>query len=182
MREVASAARIREFMRRLGRSAPRPLSVFFTGGTSAVLTGWRETTVDIDLRMEPDDDDVLRAMVRLKTELDMNVELASPQDFIPPLPRWRERSRLIAREGALTFFHYDFYAQDNFYAQALAKIERGHSKDLLDVGEMLARGLVERAELSRLFDAIRPDLFRYPAIDQAQFAARVEDWLASSRR
>ena len=176
MREVTTSARIREFMRRLGRSAPRPLSVFFTGGTSAVLTGWRETTVDIDLRMEPDDDDVLRAIVRLKTELAVNVELASPADFVPPLPGWRERSPFIAREGELTFFHYDFYSQ------AFAKIERGHSKDLLDVGEMLARGLVERAELSRLFDAIRPDLFRYPAIDQAQFAARVEDWLASSRR
>jgi hypothetical protein len=50
-------------------------------------------------------------MVRLKSELDLNVELASPADFIPPLPGWRERSRLIAREGALTFFHYDFYAQ-----------------------------------------------------------------------
>ena len=109
-------------MRRLGRAGSGPVSVFLTGGTSAVLIGWRETTVDIDLRMEPDDDDVLRAMVRLKTGLDLNVELASPSDFIPPLPGWRERSRFIEHDGQLSFFHYDFYAQ------ALSKIERGHSR------------------------------------------------------
>lgn len=176
MREIATAVRIREFMRRLGRATPRPSSIFFTGGTSAVLTGWRETTVDIDLRMDPEDDDVLRAMVRLKTELDVNVELASPADFIPPLPGWRERSPLIGREGALTFFHYDFYAQ------ALAKIERSHPKDITDVREMLARGLIEKVELERLFRAVEPELFRYPAIDPAAFTERVEEWLGGPHR
>ena len=53
----------------------------------------------------------------------MNVELASPDDFIPEVPGWQERSRFIQQEGKLTFFHYDFYAQ------ALAKIERRHTID-----------------------------------------------------
>ena len=174
MRELATAERVREFMRRLGRAAPQSLVVFFTGGASAVLIGWRDTTVDIDLRLEPEDDDLLRALVRLKTDLDLNIELASPADFIPPLPGWRDRSRFITQEGLLAFFHYDFYAQ------ALAKIERGHAKDIADVREMLERGLIEPTELRRLFLAIAGGLFRYPAIDAEDFHQRVERFLESA--
>ena len=39
----------------------------------------------------------------------MNVELASPSDFILPLPGWEERSVFIERFGKVSFFHYDFY-------------------------------------------------------------------------
>ena len=54
-----------------------------------------------------------------KGRLNINVEFASPDDFIPELPGWQERSRFIVREHSLDYFHYDFYAQ------CLAKIERG---------------------------------------------------------
>ena len=37
----------------------------------------------------------------------------------------------------MTFRHYDLYAQ------ALAKVERGHARDLADVEAMLERGLVD---------------------------------------
>jgi hypothetical protein len=56
MREVVTVPRVREFMRRPGRAGTRPTSVFFTGGVSATLEGWRDSTVDIDLRFEPDDE------------------------------------------------------------------------------------------------------------------------------
>jgi hypothetical protein len=55
-----------------------------------------------------------------------NIELAAPDDFIPPLPGWEEWSIFIARRGKIDFYHYDLYAQ------ALAKIERGHARDLAD--------------------------------------------------
>ena len=168
MREVATSEVIREFMRRLGRRAPRPLSVFFTGGASAVITGWRDATIDIDLRLDGDDDDVLREMVRLKAELNVNVELASPSDFIPAPPGWRERSRFIGQDGNLAFFHYDFYGQ------ALSKIERGHDTDKIDVDQMLKRGLIEPNLLLDLYGRIEPELFRYPAIDAREFRAEVE--------
>jgi Nucleotidyltransferase of unknown function (DUF6036) len=171
MREVVGAGRVREFMRRLGMAAPRPVSVFLTGGTSAVLEGWRETTVDIDLLLEPEDDDVLRELVRLKDILNVNVELASPGDFVPPPPGWRERSRFIAREGDITFYHYDFYGQ------ALSKIERGHRKDLHDVREMISRGLIDAAGLRKQFAAIKESLFRYPALDAHMFETRLEAFL-----
>ena len=40
--------------------------------------------------------------------LDMNIELAAPDDCIPPLPdRW-QRSVFVARHGQVDFLHYDF--------------------------------------------------------------------------
>jgi len=73
----------------------------------------------------------------LKESLEINVELASPADFIPELPGWEERCMFVCRESRLSFYHYDFYAQ------ALAKIERGHTQDLVDVQEMIRRHLVD---------------------------------------
>ena len=75
---------------------------------------------------------------------------------------------LGARAGSVTFLHYDLYAQ------ALAKLERGHDRDLDDVREMLARGLVEPDRLAAFFAEIEPELFRFPAIDPASFRHRVE--------
>ncbi|HUP59240.1 MAG TPA: DUF6036 family nucleotidyltransferase [Thermoanaerobaculia bacterium] len=150
-------------MRQLARRSHATGRVYLTGGASAVLLNWRETTVDVDIKVIPDDDRVLRVIPELKEELRLNVELASPSDFIPPLSGWEDRSPFIAREESLSFHHYDFYAQ------CLAKIERGHRKDQADVKMMLASGLVERERLRGFFDAIAPELFRYPAIDPREF-------------
>ena len=106
--------------------------------------------------------------MRRKERLSINIELASPGDFIPELPGWRERSQFIVREGKISFLHYDFYAQ------ALSKIERSHSRDLGDVREMIARKLVLPEKLLELFMLIEPVLYRYPALDPASFRARVE--------
>lgn len=148
--------------------------VYLTGGASSVLLEWRETTVDVDVTIIPESNAVFMAIRDLKEQLNINVELASPADFIPELPRWQERSRFILREGKLDFFHYDFYAQ------CLAKIERGHRKDLADVGDMLSGGLVEKALLLELFAHIEPELIRYPAIDPADFRRAVETTIAAS--
>jgi hypothetical protein len=169
MRRPVDAERIRAFMRALGAEADRPGRVYLTGGATAVLVGWRETTIDVDLKLEPESDRLLRAIVRLKELLEVNVELAAPDQFIPELPGWRERSAFVAREGHLDFHHYDLYAQ------ALAKIERGHAQDETDVEAMLSRGLIDRAELRRLFAEIEPVLFRFPAIDARAYRRAVEE-------
>ncbi len=163
MRQVATAERIREFMRAIGREAVNPGHVFFTDGATAVLSGWRGTTIDVDIKLVPDQDSVFRAIPILKETLPLNVELASPDDFIPVRPDWPDRSPFIAREGRLDFHHFDLTAQ------ALAKIERGHVQDLGDVREMLTRGLVTPADIREYFDAISARLYRYPAIDPASF-------------
>jgi len=148
--------------------------MYLTGGATAVLEGWRATTVDIYVRFEPDSDDLLRHIPALKERLQVNVELASPPDFIPELPGWRDRSPFVTREGALDVHHFDPCSQ------ALSKLERAFEQDLDDVREMLARGLVDPVLARQLFDAIEPELVRYPAIDPVSFRARVQAGLSRS--
>ena len=101
----------------------------------------------------------------------INVELAAPSDFLPSLKQWRERSRFIGKYGQLEIYHYDFISQ------ALSKLERGHAKDLLDVTEMLHRNLAAPDELLAHAEAIRPEIRRYPAVDEESFIRRVKEFL-----
>ncbi|OFW07661.1 MAG: hypothetical protein A3I61_17930 [Acidobacteria bacterium RIFCSPLOWO2_02_FULL_68_18] len=172
MRTPVDAERLGVLMRHLGAAARQPGRIYFTGGASAVLEGWRDSTIDVDLKMVPEQDELFRAIPRLKDELSINVELASPGDFIPELPGWNARSRAIRTEGALTFCHYDFYAQ------ALAKIERGHAIDIEDVEQMFRRGLLEPSRLLEFLDAIERDLVRYPALDPPSFRRAVQTVVA----
>lgn len=167
MRHESNATRIQQFMERLGAAVRVEGRVYFTGGVSAVLHGWREMTADIDLRADPEPAGFFESLPLLKEQLQINLELASPADFIPELPGWRERSVFIARHGLIGFYHYDFYSQ------ALAKIERWHDRDRTDVDHMFAHGLIQPAKLGELFHAIEPTLIRFPAIDAGAFSRRV---------
>ena len=51
------------------------------------------------------------------------------------------------------------------------------AKDLLDVTEMLRRKLVTPEELLVHADAIRPEIKRYPAVDEESFIRRVKEFL-----
>ena len=175
MRALADATRIRDFMRALGRAASAPGQVFLTGGASAVLLGWRNTTVDIDIKVVPEQDRVFRVIPELKDSLQINVELASPDDFIPVPAAWESRSLFITQEGPLAFRHFDFVSQ------ALAKIERGHTQDQLDVQEMLTRGLVKAGVLQDAFEEVVSQLYRYPAIDPPAFRRALEAALSGTR-
>lgn len=166
-RPPASADQVRKLMRCLGRDARGSGRIYLVGGSSAVLVGWRETTVDVDLKLDPEPAGVFEAIARAKEALNINVELAAPDDFIPELPGWRGRSPFIERYGRVDYHHYDFHAQ------ALAKIERGHTQDSADVMAMGSRGLVRAARLLELFEAIEPALVRYPALDPARFREKV---------
>lgn len=113
MRDLADETHIQEFMRALGRAAGIEGRVYLTGGATAVLYGWRTSTIDVDIKVIPDRDEV-------------------------------------------------------------AKAERGHEQDLLDVKEMIASGLVDPAEARAQFEQIEPELYRFPAIDPASFRKAVE--------
>ena len=158
-------------MEAFARAAARPTTVYLVGGTTAVLLGWRESTVDVDFVVQPEDDALLRALPALKDSLQVNLELASPLDFIPVPEGWQERSLLIRRIGDVSFRHFDPYAQ------VLAKLERGHAQDVTDAREMLARGLVDGERLRDYFAMIEPRLYRFPAIDAASFRRAVEAFL-----
>ncbi len=169
MRELADAERIGRFMRALGREADEDGAAYLTGGATAVLLGWRASTIDVDLALVPESDRLLRALARIKDELAINVELASPADFVPVPSGWEERSLFVAREGKLSFYHFDPYAQ------ALAKLERAHTHDLEDVRALVERGLVVPAQALAYFEEIEPRLYRYPAVDPPSFRSRVEE-------
>src|SRR6266487_2918131 len=158
MRAETDNAKLVSFMTALGQRVRGEGRIYLTGGATAVLHGWRPMTIDIDLKPDPEPPGLFEAIAVLKDELDVNVELASPDQFIPAIPGWRERSLFIARHGPLMFFHYDPYGQ------ALSKLQRRHDRDLRDVRSMFQAGLVRVEELRARFNEIEPLLKRYPAI------------------
>jgi hypothetical protein len=168
MRELTDRDRVLAFLRETGKIATTPTRIYLTGGSSAVLLDWRASTVDIDIKIVPENDTILRGLPMLKERLHVNVELASPDDFLPALPGWEERSKHIGREGKIDFFHYDFYSQ------CLAKIERDHTQDRGDVRKMIDTGLVDRTRLLDLFHRIEEMLFRFPSVDVRKLRERVE--------
>ena len=168
MRPNADIERIRGLVRELARTADEDTTIYLTGGATAVLHGWRDSTVDIDLRLEPDSDELLRRIATVKDELHVNVELASPPDFIPELPGWRERSPFAFAEGRITVRHFDPYSQ------ALSKISRDFELDRADVKAMIDQGLVDPTRLEELFEQIEPNLFRYPSLDAKDFRAKLD--------
>ncbi|HEU0337219.1 MAG TPA: DUF6036 family nucleotidyltransferase [Gaiellaceae bacterium] len=168
MRRPVDAPRLERFLAAFGAAAEGEGACYLAGGATAVLLGWRESTIDVDVTLEPEQDERLRALPAVKDELEVNVELAGPADFIPLPPGWRDRSISVGRFGSLTVLHLDPYAQ------ALAKLERGHTRDDEDVAAMVERGLVEPRRLLELFGEIEPELYRFPAIDPPTFRAAVE--------
>ena len=171
MRRLADESRVKSFLEELGRRASSPVRIYLVGGATAVLRGWRATTIDIDLKLVPDSDELLREIPRLKEKLEINVELASPDQFIPELPGWQERSLFVRQVGHLAVFHFDLYSQ------ALAKLERGHSQDQADVRAMFDDELIDPNRMRELFQEIEPLLYRFPALDPKAFRRAVEDFL-----
>jgi len=175
MRQPVTAENLQTFIKALAAAARTATRVFLVGGASSVLLGWRTSTIDIDLKIIPESDEILRSLPQLKERLHINIELASPDDFIPELPGWQDRSRFIQQEGKLSFYHYDFYAQ------ALAKIERGHEIDLKDVDQLITTGLVEPNRLLELFSEIEDRIYRYPDLDLKSFRRAVERVVQGSK-
>lgn len=173
MRANLDVEKLESFMRSLGRRIRGQGKIYLTGGATALLHGWRPSTIDIDLKADPEPAGWFEALAVLKDELSVNVELASPDQFIPELPGWRDRSLFIGRHGTLDFYHYDLYSQ------ALAKLERGHARDLTDVAAMRDSGLMKRDRLMELFRRIEPDLIRYPALDPKSFRDSVIRFIES---
>lgn len=163
-------------MEAFGRAASGRVRVYLVGGTTAVLLGWRTTTIDVDFVMRPEDEGILRAVPEIKESLQVNLEMASPADFIPVPAGWEDRSPFVAQVGHVAFHHFDLYAQ------ALAKVERGHRYDLADVREMIARKLVDPRGALEYFGRMEPDLYRFPAIDPPSFRRAVEEAFGKDAR
>ncbi|MBF2015483.1 MAG: hypothetical protein IGS23_09850 [Rivularia sp. T60_A2020_040] len=171
MRSNVDPQKIEQLMKALGREASGSGCIYFTGGASALLIGWRSSTVDIDIRLDPEPPGIFQVIAKLKQRLDINIELASPQDFLPPLPEWRNRSVFIGREGAISFYHYDFTSQ------AISKLSRGYNRDIDDVRAMYEQKLFSLEELRDCFQAIEAELIRFPSLNPDILKNRIEEFM-----
>ena len=116
-----------------------------------VYEGYRPQTIYIDISFEVDDRDhsaFVDTVRDLKERLSLNIEEASPAEFIPLPSGYRERSPFIGRYGQLEVFHFDLYST------ALSKIERGTESDFDDVLSLLRSGRIELALLTGFFEEI----------------------------
>ena len=175
MRGETDKAKLQKFLRVLGERVRGEGTIYLTGGATAVLHNWRAMTIDVDIKPDPEPPGLFEAIAVLKDELDINVELASPDQFIPAVPGWRERSLFIGQYGRISFYHYDPYGQ------ALAKLQRRHDRDLRDVHSLLRDELIDRKHLREMFGQIEPELIRYPAVDAVSFRTAVMEFCDANR-
>jgi len=168
---------LRELMRALARSAPKrgTFRVYLLGGGTAVLNGWRVSTIDADLYS--DHDAIFRDIQGLKERLNLNVEFVRPEDFVPALPGTASRHVFIETIGKVSFYHYDPYAQ------VLSKLVRGFDRDLDDAGHFVSSRMVEPKRLQSLVDAIPGAAYaKYPALSADAVSAAVADFLSGLPR
>lgn len=59
----------KQFMEELASAARSPGKVYFTGGATALLLGFREQTIDIDLKLDPEPAGAFEAIAALKNRL-----------------------------------------------------------------------------------------------------------------
>jgi len=164
-----------EFMEAIGRIARRPLTIYFAGGSTAVLLGFRDGTIDIDLAgdLEP----IYAEIPRIKERLRVNVETAKPTAFVPSLEGEASRHLFIRAAGKATFLHFDPYAQ------AFSKIVRGHVTDLADAESLMAAGLVDPQRLLRLVEKVTDrDFARYTRLTRVSVEAAVESFVRDRLR
>jgi len=165
---------LRELMEELAHTAPRGESfrVYVVGGGTAVLSGWRTSTIDADLHAERDD--VFRDIQGIKTRLRLNVEYARPEHFVPPLAGSDDRHLFIERVGSVDFFHYDPYAQ------LLSKVVRGFRKDLVDARHFVSSGMVDPRRFRELVHGIaEPQYVRYPNLSRDAVLEAVEAFVTT---
>jgi len=173
MRNELTRERLLTLMEELARTAPRrgTFKVCLVGGGTAVYAGWRQSSIDVDLFSE--DEPVFRDIQGIKERLNVNIEFARPEDFVPPLPGSPERHVFITSVGNVSFYHYDPYAQ------LLSKVVRGFERDLEDARAFVASGMVRPERLRDLVERISARAYaKYPSLTEAAVREAVETFLS----
>ena len=174
MRRELTPGALRELMQELSRTAPpgRSFRVYLVGGGTAVAAGWRNATIDADLYA--DDEAVFRDVQGIKERLELNIEFARPEHFVPALDGSESRHVLVDRVGGVEFYHYDPYAQ------LLSKVVRGFRKDLLDAERFLTSGMVDPERFRELVEGIPDSAYaRYPNLSRLAVDEAVEEFLSA---
>jgi hypothetical protein len=153
LRQAVNRERISEFLRQVGERYHKPARLYLVGGTSLVFEGYRQQTLDVDLVIEVSADnhgDLIHALQEIMRLLDVNVEEASPGDFIPLPAGYAERHIFLGRYGQVDVFHFDLYST------ALGKVERGRRQDIADVVALLDNVRIEWSRLESMYHEILP--------------------------
>lgn len=154
-------ARLRRFLETIGRMTRTPGTLYLTGGATALLGRWRDSTADLDFTATPDLllDEILRAASTMDRADRLAFEVVSPADFIGEVPGWADRSIHVGRYGAIDVRHYDPVSQ------VLAKCNRWIHFDAADCHALIDRGWAEPAAIERGLAVITPRLYRHPTAD-----------------
>lgn len=164
---------VHDLMRELARSAPRrgTFRVYFVGGATAVLSGWRASTIDADLYAAKEA--IFHDIQNIKERLQLNIEFVRPEDFVPALAGTDDRHVFIETIGNVSFYHYDPYAQ------LLSKVVRGFTRDLQDAKSFVDSGLVDPGRFRVLVSKISEAAYaKYPSLSGRAVRDAVEDFLS----
>jgi hypothetical protein len=129
--------------------------IYLVGGTSIVFEKLRQQTLDIDVVIDIEPQALalfIEAVRDLMVELDVNVEEASPGDFIPLPSGYATRHVYVGRFGQLDVYHFDLYSA------ALSKIARGREQDYQDVLALLKAQRIAWPQLKAYYEEILPQL------------------------
>ncbi len=157
-------------MREFGVAIRAQVSVYFSGGVTAVLHDIRSSTIDIDLVFEPDSIECYHVIRNLKKDLNINLEIAAPHHFLPALSGWRERSEFIERIGMVNYFHYDIVSQ------VLSKIQRGYDQDISDA-RGFANLIPQQVNIVEHMERVKEEYLRFPTVEFEELKVKVEQFL-----
>ncbi len=153
MRQRTDRARLIRFLRALGQHLRKPVRFYLVSGSVMIDLGLRSATLGIDYAADADDPAALaeleQAIRRLKNELDVNVEPASPADFLPIPTYALTRSTFIGRYGQVSVYHY------HLASLVIAKVARAFEQDLDDAEQLLRSGEVAWQEIEDTWSDMR---------------------------
>jgi hypothetical protein len=144
---------LRTFLERLGEQYQGSATLYLLGGGALCLLGNPRVTVDVDYWYAVSSEEEARfkaAVEKLAEEMHLDVEDVPLDEFVPLPQGAYDRRQIVGRFGEIEVYIFDPYTI------ALSKIARGFEADLEDVLFMLGEGLIEFAELERLFEQILP--------------------------
>lgn len=144
MRQGVGRQQIEQFLVQVGRTR-QPGRLYLTGGAALVHHGIRPgQTLDIDIQVTVDPANLTAQIAQLKQRLNINIEFASPGDFIPLPTQWEARSQFIKRYDQVDVFYFDWYSI------ALSKMQRANQQDVVDVQLLVRQRFVDVTELDLL--------------------------------
>jgi hypothetical protein len=174
MRQRVGRQEIERFLTEVGRTRQAG-RLYLTGGAALVHRGIRSgQTLDIDIQITLDPGNLVTQIAQLKHTLNINVEFASPGDFMPLPSQWEARSEYIKRYHQVDVFYFDWYSI------VLSKMQRANRQDILDVRSLVHQGFVDVNELDRLYQDVlskigHPPYDRlFPNLSSHDFVQRYE--------